>query len=108
PLPHRGQLRTDLRRRPHERLVALWARDPAARRALAPRRPRRRSAVGYGIDFARALLAGSLFPLTEFPLKQKEDDMLRAIPKGILSALAAALLVTSAAYAQQKDFKPQV
>ncbi|TMH12974.1 MAG: class I SAM-dependent methyltransferase, partial [Betaproteobacteria bacterium] len=35
--------------------------------------------------------------------------MLRAIPKGILSALAAALLVTaSAAYAQQKDFKPQV
>ena len=35
--------------------------------------------------------------------------MLRAIPKGILSAFAAALLVTaSAAYAQQKDFKPHV
>jgi SAM-dependent methyltransferase len=54
-------------------------------------------------------LAGSLFPHTEFPLKQKEDDMFRAIPRGILPALAAALLVTaSAAYAQQKDFKPHV
>jgi precorrin-6B methylase 2 len=35
--------------------------------------------------------------------------MFRAIPKGILAALAAALLAaTPAAYAQQKDFKPHV
>ncbi len=35
--------------------------------------------------------------------------MFRAVPKGILSTLAAALLVTAAAaYAQQKDFKPHV
>ena len=35
--------------------------------------------------------------------------MFRAIPRGILAALAAALLVTaSPAYAQQKDFKPHV
>jgi precorrin-6B methylase 2 len=35
--------------------------------------------------------------------------MFRAIPKGILSALAAVMLATaSAAYAQQKDFKPHV
>jgi len=35
--------------------------------------------------------------------------MFRAIPKGILSALAAAVLVAApAAYAQQKDFKPHV
>src|SRR5438477_1484951 len=109
PLPHRGQLRPDLCRGPHERLVAFRARDAAARRALAPRRPRRRSAVRYGINFARELLAGSLFPHTEFPLKPKEDDMFRAIPRGILAALAAALLVTaSPAYAQQKDFKPHV
>jgi len=35
--------------------------------------------------------------------------MFRAIPKGILSTFAAAMLVTAAAaYAQQKDFKPHV
>jgi len=35
--------------------------------------------------------------------------MFRAIPKGILSALAAAILAAApAAYAQQKDFKPHV
>jgi precorrin-6B methylase 2 len=35
--------------------------------------------------------------------------MFRAIPRGILSVLAAAVLATaSAAYAQQKDFKPHV
>ena len=35
--------------------------------------------------------------------------MFRAIPRGILAALTAALLATaSAAYAQQKDFKPHV
>ncbi len=35
--------------------------------------------------------------------------MLRVIPQGILSALAAVMLATApAAYAQQKDFKPQV
>jgi len=35
--------------------------------------------------------------------------MFRAIPRGFLAAFAAALLVTaSAAYAQQKDFKPHV
>ena len=35
--------------------------------------------------------------------------MFRAIPKGILSALAAVILATAtAAYAQQKDFKPHV
>lgn len=35
--------------------------------------------------------------------------MFRAIPKGVLSTLAAALLVTApAAHAQQKDFKPHI
>ncbi len=45
PLPDRRVLRPHLRRRPHEGLGARRARHPRARRALAPRRSRRRRAV---------------------------------------------------------------
>src|SRR5262249_47140328 len=85
---HRGQLRPHLRRRPHEGLDALGSRHPAARRALAARRSRRRSPVRY-----------------PHSTLHRKDPMLRA-----LASVVAALLLAMAgvAYSQQSDFKPYV